>query len=141
MSGPSTVTITVKCPVENCTKEKEINVPQFLFDNKRRGMIKIPIHKGICCDHEFIAFISKDGQKIRGYETIDTVVDLSQLHASQAEKIYLENLLSKYGSFATSAILHALILVKPIIISPLLCRAMIHVPVYTSSVPVRRMPE
>ena len=116
MSTPSTVTITVKCPVESCAKEKEINVPQFLFDNKRSGMIKIPIHKDICCDHEFIAFISKDGYKIRGYEKIDTVVDLSKLHALQAEKIYIENLLSKYGSLATSAILHALILVKPIII-------------------------
>jgi len=117
MSTLQVVSILVKCPVESCRKEKSFEIPKFLFENKQTGILELPVHKHDCCEHEFIVFISKQGTKVSGYELIDTVVDISKLNeTSQANKFYLESLLSKYGTLATSAILRAIILDKPIYI-------------------------
>ena len=117
MSTPQVVSILVTCPVESCRKEKSFEIPKFLFDNKQTDFLALPVHKQDCCEHEFIVFISNHGTKVSGYELIDTVVDISKLYeTSQAKKFFLESLLSKYGTLATSAILRAIILDMPICI-------------------------
>lgn len=117
MSTTQVVSILVTCPVESCRKEKTFEIPKFLFDNKQTGILALPVHKLDCCEHEFIVFISKQGYKVSGYELIDTAVDISKLYeTSQAKKFFLETLLSKYGTLATSAILRAIILDKSIYI-------------------------
>lgn len=111
------ISITVQCPVEECNKTKEIKIPKYLFQNRRMNLIKIPVHSGMCCEHEFIAFVSTKNFQVRGYEKIDTTVDLSQLSSTdQKNNLILEDLLGKYGSLATSSILIALLLNKPIIL-------------------------
>ncbi len=111
------VTINIQCPVEGCKKEKEISIPQYLFENKRMHMLKIPIHSGMCCEHEFIAFVSTKAHAVRGYEKIDTAVDLSQIErSSQTERLLVPDLLSKYGSLGTASIILALLQKKPMII-------------------------
>ena len=117
MSDSSEISIKVQCPVEGCSIEKEIQIPQYLFENKRMHLLKIPIHTGMCCEHEFIAFVSTKSYKIMGYEKIDTTVDLSQLDDStEKEQLTLQDLLGKYSTLATSSILMALILDKPIVL-------------------------
>lgn len=106
--------IEVICPIPSCGKTSTVKVPNYLFDNKKMGTLKIQVHQGICCEHEFIAFISKAG-KVRGYELIDMAIDLSKVEKShESEQLYLRDLLKKYGDYAISSCLHALLLAQPI---------------------------
>jgi hypothetical protein len=108
--------IQITCPNPECAKVKDINVPKYLFDRKQFGTLKIQIHKSVCCDHEFIAFIDKKG-KIRGYESIDMEIDLAEyIGRSIGSKIYLRDLITKYGDYAVAAILHAMVLHVPVVL-------------------------
>jgi len=114
MSDNGEKEIQVQCPV--CQKEQMIKVPNYIFDNKKVGNIKIQIYKGICCEHQFILFLNKKAE-IRGYETIDMNIDLSEVEESKSkDKIYLRDILKTYGDFAVSCIIHSLLLNIPIII-------------------------
>ena len=114
MSDNGEKDIQVQCPT--CQKEKMIKVPNYIFDNKKVGNIKIQIYKGICCEHQFILFLNKKGE-IRGYETIDMNIDLSVVEASRSkDKIYIRDMLKTYGDYAVSCVIHSLLLNIPIII-------------------------
>jgi hypothetical protein len=108
----------VQCPFSTCKKRKTIKIPAYLFENKEMGVIKIQIHPGICCNHEFIAFVGKqkgNHPKIRGYENIDLALDLSiPKNIDQKSQIYLRELFIQYGDLVLSSCLHALILNIPI---------------------------
>ena len=106
--------IQVQCPV--CQKNKMIKVPNYIFDNKKVGNIKIQIYKGICCEHQFILFLNKKSE-IMGYEVIDMNIDLSAVEESRSkDKIYLRDMLKTYGDYAVSCVIHSLLLDFPIII-------------------------
>jgi len=114
MSDNGEKDIQVQCPT--CKKEKMIKVPNYIFDNKKVGNIKIQIYKGICCEHQFILFLNKKAE-IRGYETIDMNIDLSEVEESRSkDKIYLRDLLKTYGNYAVSCVIHSILLNIPIII-------------------------
>ncbi|MHA1474310.1 MAG: hypothetical protein ACTSQ5_03900 [Promethearchaeota archaeon] len=114
MSDNEEKDIQVQCPV--CQKNQMIKVPNYIFDNKKVGNIKIQIYKGICCEHQFILFLNKKGD-IRGYETIDMNIDLSEVEASRSkDKIYIRDMLKTYGDYAVSCVIHSLLLNIPIII-------------------------
>ena len=114
MSDNGEKDIQVQCPT--CQKEKMIKVPNYIFDNKKVGNIKIQIYKGICCEHQFILFLNKKAE-IRGYETIDMNIDLSEVEESRSkDKIYLRDLLKTYGDYAVSCVIHSILLNIPIII-------------------------
>ncbi len=90
MSDNGEKEIQVQCPL--CQKDQNIKVPNYIFDNKKVGNIKIQIYKGICCEHQFIAFLNKKGE-IKGYETIDMNIDLSEVEASRSkDKIYIRDM-------------------------------------------------
>ncbi|WP_457556538.1 hypothetical protein [Candidatus Harpocratesius sp.] len=109
------IEVLVECPNLNCNKTKYITVPKYLFGNKKMGTLKVQVHAGICCEHEFIAFVSNDG-KIRGYESIDMAIDLSKIKKAAIEgKIYIRDLISTYGDYALSSCLHAILCNFPII--------------------------
>ncbi len=104
--------VKVQCPIEECNKKAKIEVPKYLLDKKKFGTLKIQVHQGVCCEHEFIAFIDRNG-KVRGYEQIDMSINLDKFLQEQEggeEKIYLNNLVKKYGVYATSNMLRALML-------------------------------
>lgn len=110
-----TLEITVECPNSQCKKKKGITVPEYLFSNKKTGTLKVQIHAGICCEHEFIAFVSKKG-KVVGYEAIDMSIDLSSIEKSEVQgKVFLRDLLKKYGDYALSSCIHSILLNIPII--------------------------
>ncbi|MHA1775828.1 MAG: hypothetical protein ACTSWC_03580 [Promethearchaeota archaeon] len=107
------IEVMVECP--NCKKTKLITVPKYLFSNKKMGTLKVQVHSGICCEHEFIAFVSNNG-KVRGYESIDMALDLSKVEKAAVEgKIFLRDLIATYGDYAISSCLHAILCNFPII--------------------------
>ncbi len=58
----------IVCPI--CHKEKIISVPAQVFIQRRSGIIKVQIHEGSVCAHDFIAYVDRQGVT-RGYELID----------------------------------------------------------------------
>ncbi|MCF2139812.1 MAG: hypothetical protein K9W44_07150 [Candidatus Lokiarchaeota archaeon] len=108
MSGTKKVHII--CP--ECSKEKDIEVPSSLFETKKVGLIKIQIDEGICCEHRFLAFFSKSGNNA-GYEKLDLSLNLEEIEKNK-EKVYLRDLLKKYGDYCVQNILHAVIINMPI---------------------------
>ena len=110
--------VKVTCPHLDCKTSSLIKIPSYLFENKKMGTIRVQIHAGICCEHEFIAFVGKlkaNPPKVRGYETIDMAIDLSKfIHSHEKGRVYLQDLIQIYGDYAISSCLHALMLDCPI---------------------------
>ncbi len=104
--------IGIQCPI--CKKDQTIKVPQSVFDGKSTGTIKIQIHKGIVCEHEFLAFFNGEG-KNRGYETFDTAIDLTNYKDSKIE-IFLKDILKKFGDHTLNLMIHAILIDSSIIV-------------------------
>ena len=108
--------VSIQCPDPECAKEKSIQIPKYLLAKKKVGTIKIQIHAGVCCEHEFIAFIDRKG-KVRGYEHVDMVIDLSEYVGRKiGEHIYLRDLITKYGEYAVRSMIHSILLGHSIVI-------------------------
>lgn len=122
------------CPI--CSKRAKVPVPTYIFERKKAGIIKIQIHAGIVCEHQFVAFID---QKFvaRGYERIDFQLEISprapgagETGAGAAEgvpapaggvpEVSIGDIVSKFGSFASTYLLHANIFNFPmyLVVSP-----------------------
>jgi hypothetical protein len=108
------ISVNIECPNPECKTQKTVKVPSYLFDNKKVGLIKIQIHKGVCCDHQFVVFLDKKGA-VRGYENIDIQIDLTAFaNRSVGAQIFLKDILNQYKQFAVANMLHALIIGSPI---------------------------
>lgn len=106
--------IEVKCPV--CMVQKTINLPMYLFEKKQVGLLKVQIHKGICCEHPFVVFMDRKGA-IKGYEQVDLQIDLTDFaQRKMGNKIYLRDLLKLYADYAVANMLHAILTKYNIII-------------------------
>ena len=55
----------VVCPV--CTKFKRLPMPREIFEIDEGALLKLPIRKGVVCDHEFLVVIDYNFS-IRDYE-------------------------------------------------------------------------
>ena len=104
--------LTIQCPI--CNKEQTIKVPNSVFEEKKVGTIKVQIHQGICCEHEFLAFFDQEA-KNRGYETFDTSIDLTNYQESKIE-IFLKDILKKFGDHTFHLMLHAILLNSNVIV-------------------------
>ena len=97
----------VACP--KCGTEKQINVPESLFYQKKFGTVKIKVPQGaVCKDHNFIVFISTKGQ-IVGYDVIDTSVSSDQ-DANTSKEIIdltLDELIDAFGFNCVAGLIHA----------------------------------
>jgi hypothetical protein len=114
MSNANEKMISVKCPNPNCGKEKSIGVPDYLFEKKQVGLLKIQIHQGVVCEHEFIIFLDRKGS-IKGFESIDMAINLSDITGRTiGQRLFLRDLLKIYGLFAVESMIHAIILSCPI---------------------------
>jgi hypothetical protein len=111
-----TIQVPVECPLEECRTKKDIQIPAYLFDNKRVGLIKVQVHHGVCCEHQFVVFLDKKGI-VKGYEKIDVEIDLSQIQGrTLGPKVFLKDLLQQYKDVAAANMLHAIITNYPVII-------------------------
>ncbi|UYP46609.1 hypothetical protein NEF87_002894 [Candidatus Lokiarchaeum ossiferum] len=115
MTAPSQeFEVEVTCPIPECKKTKIVKIPSYLFENKKMGTIKVQIHADICCEHEFIIFVGKMKGKpprVRAYEMVDLAIDLSKIiKTGKNDQVFLKDLLKKYGDYAVSSCLHALML-------------------------------
>lgn len=97
----------VACP--KCGEEKQINVPESLFYQKKFGTIKIKVPQGaVCKNHNFIVFISTKGQ-IVGYDVIDTSISSDQ-HGNLSKEIIdltLDELIDAFGFNCVAGLIHA----------------------------------
>ena len=110
----------IQCP--QCQAQKIIDIPGYVFSQKRVGIIKIQIHGGTICEHEFVAFVDQTGTA-RGYEKIDFQLQFTVRTAAEhaaTDKLYLEDLLEAIGDFATLSIFRAYLFDYPtyIILGP-----------------------
>jgi len=97
----------VACP--KCGTEKQINVPETLFYQKKFGTVKIKVPQGaVCTDHHFIVFISTKGQ-IVGYDVIDASVSSDQDRNLLKEIIdlTLDELIDAFGFNCVIGLIHA----------------------------------
>ncbi|MBY9011070.1 MAG: hypothetical protein KGD70_01715 [Candidatus Lokiarchaeota archaeon] len=98
---------SVACP--RCGAEKQINVPESLFFDKKFGTVKIKVPPGaVCKDHNFIVFISTKGQ-IVGYDVIDTSVSSYQDGNLSKEiiNLTLDELIDAFGFNCVAGLIHA----------------------------------
>ncbi len=104
--------VNVTCP--QCNQSKSIDLPIYLFQNKKADTLKVQINAGMGCTHEYVAFISGSGD-IMGYETIDVVLNLANLQTSiDRVHIFLPDLLKIFGKYGVSNQFHAILLNTPI---------------------------
>lgn len=104
--------VKVTCP--QCNHSKFIDVPTYLFNNKKADHLKVQINAGMGCDHEYVAFISRSGE-IMGYETIDVVLNLADFQKTiDRGHIFLPDLLKIFGKYGVSNQFHAILLNTPI---------------------------
>ena len=92
--------------------EKIINIPGYVFLQKQSGVIKIQIHDDSLCEHNFVAFVDRNGTA-RGYEQFDFQLQFTARtpeNSATPDKLYLEDLLQTIGEFATLSIFHAYLL-------------------------------
>ncbi len=102
----------VKCP--ECSAEGNIDVPTYLFLNKKAGTLKVQVNVGMVCEHEFVVFIARSGD-IMGYEKIDVALNLADLQqSSDRGHIFLPDILKIFKIFGVSNQLHAILLNAPI---------------------------
>ena len=97
----------VACP--KCGVEKQINVPESLFYQKKFGTVKIKVPQGVVCtDHNFIVFLSTKGQ-IVGYDVIDASASSDQDGDLSREitNLTLDELIDAFGFNCVVGLIHA----------------------------------
>ena len=108
--------IRVTCPI--CQTEKELNIPEAVFSQKKFGTIKIQVpQNAVCPDHQFIVFVDTKGN-IRGYEKIDLQMAIPTEETELEKKgvLTLRKLLQMYGSYGLFSLIHAKIFNYPVYI-------------------------
>ncbi|MFX0070180.1 MAG: hypothetical protein ACFFAO_03730 [Candidatus Hermodarchaeota archaeon] len=105
--------LKVTCPI--CGIEKEINIPETVFGQKKFGTIKIQVPiNAVCSEHQFIVFVDTKGA-IRGYEKIDLQMALPT-EETEMEKmgiLTLRKLIQIFGLYGVFCLIHAKIFNYP----------------------------
>jgi len=108
--------INVTCPI--CGTEKDLNIPETVFSQKKFGTIKIQVPQmAVCPDHQFIVFVDSKGA-IRGYEKIDLQMAIPS-EETELEKrgiLTLRKLIQMYGLYGLFSLIHAKIFNYPVYI-------------------------
>ena len=55
----------IVCPV--CSKTKRIPIPYEIFEREQGALLKLPIRKGMICEHHFLALLDYHFS-VRAYE-------------------------------------------------------------------------
>lgn len=108
--------IAVTCPI--CQIEKDLNIPEAVFSQKKFGTIKIQVpQNAVCPDHQFIVFVDSKGN-VRGYEKIDLQMAIPS-EETELEKrgiLTLRKLIQMYGSYGLFSLIHAKVFNYPVYI-------------------------
>ncbi len=108
--------IKVSCPI--CGTEKDLNIPEEIFSQKKFGTIKIQVPlKAVCPEHQFIVFVDAKGA-IRGYEKIDLQMAIPTEETELEKKgiLTLRKLIQMYGLYGLFSLIHAKIFNYPVYI-------------------------
>ena len=102
--------ITIKCPI--CKTEKLISIPIDLV-KKDYPMTPVKIGKSVCCEHDFIVFISKNMKQV-GAEITDLSLNIEK-ELKRDTNISFTNFLDYYGMENVINFLKAVIFGIPIV--------------------------
>lgn len=105
--------ITVACPI--CGMEKNLNIPDAIFTQKKFGTIKIQVPQmAVCPEHQFIVFVDSKGV-IRGYEKIDLQMAVAPEETEKEKRgiITLRKLIQMYGLHGVFTTIHGKIFNYP----------------------------
>ncbi|MFW9999225.1 MAG: hypothetical protein ACFE9Q_05315 [Candidatus Hodarchaeota archaeon] len=105
--------LAITCP--SCGKEKNINIPEAVFLQKKFGTIKIQIPiNAVCREHQFIVFVDAKGI-IRGYEKIDILMSTvsPEVDRKSAGRVNLRNLINIFGIYGIFSLIHGKIFNYP----------------------------
>ena len=102
--------INIKCPT--CKTEKLISFPNHLVKLTQR-MTPVRIDKGLCCEHAFVVFLSKNMTQI-GAEKADVSLDVGK-DVKIHQKITFSDFIAYYGLNNTAYSLKALMFEVPIV--------------------------
>jgi hypothetical protein len=108
--------INVTCPI--CGTEKDLNIPESVFSQKKFGTIKIQVpQNAVCSEHQFIVFVDSKGA-IRGYEKIDLqmAIPIEETEMEKKGIITLRKLIQMYGLYGLFSLIHAKIFNYPVYI-------------------------
>ena len=102
--------IQVTCP--DCSRVKNVMVPEKLFIQKKFGIIKIQIPQGgVCREHQFITFIDVKGV-IRGYDRIDLLMKTT-IEEQEVKRFSLKHFIDIFGLYGVFCLIHAKIFNYP----------------------------
>lgn len=93
----------IKCP--ECGKESVITIPPEILATRKMGLMKINIDQGVCCEHQFIVFVSKN-LKAAGYEKMD--ISMVVTPDEGPKYLSLRQMVEKFGKDAVSHFIEAL---------------------------------
>lgn len=108
--------LSVTCPI--CGIEKDLNIPEVIFAQKKFGTIKIQVPPmAVCPDHQFIVFVDSKGV-IRGYEKIDLQMAIPTEETEMEKRgiVTLRKLIQMYGLYGVFSLIHAKIFNYPVYI-------------------------
>jgi hypothetical protein len=100
---------TIECPI--CHINQKIEIPDYIYQQKHIGLIKVQVRPGTACPHEFIVYVDQLG-KARDYEHADFQIQLTARTPNEraaSDQFSLEDLLETLGTFATLRVFHAFI--------------------------------
>ncbi len=103
--------VHIECPI--CQTQTDVSIPYNIIGMKKLGTTQIKISKGICCEHNFIIFLSKS-MKVLGAESADIILDQSE-NKKEIEEIFFTDLITLYGKEIVGNFLHAFLLDIPIV--------------------------
>ncbi|MHA1731897.1 MAG: hypothetical protein ACTSU5_08130 [Promethearchaeota archaeon] len=112
--------VLVVCPT--CKKSAQVPVPTYIFDKKKSGIVKVQIHTGIVCEHQFVVYVDQNFMA-RGFEAIDFLLEVgTPVEPSTGEggsvgtELDLRDVVAKFGSFATTHIFRAFVFNYPVVL-------------------------
>ncbi len=110
MGKDETKKVHVVCPI--CRARADIPVPTYIFHRNENGIANIQIQTNDVCEHQFLIAIDQNFN-VRGTEKIDFAVAVAPQRGNVTELTF-GDVLSRFKSYATTCLLHALIFDYPI---------------------------
>jgi hypothetical protein len=110
MGKDETKKVHVVCPI--CRARADIPVPTYIFHRNENGIANIQIQTNDVCEHQFLLAIDQNFN-VRGTEKIDFQVTVAPQRENVTELTF-GDVLSRFKSYATTCLLHALIFDYPI---------------------------
>ncbi len=110
MGKDDTKKVHVVCPI--CRARADFHVPTYIFHRNENGIANIQIQSNDVCEHQFLIAIDQNFN-VRGTEKIDFQITVAPQRENVSELTFAD-VLSRFKSYATACLLHALLFAYPI---------------------------